>query len=216
MSLSFPVPANEFTGLLKVASLKWDLAEYYQEFGTAMGQIGRNEIAAPKWTAEITTAPLEIDEARKINAIMRRIGPYGFFNLTNPMAPFPIADPNGSILGDASVTIYDVGARAVRLAGLPQHYRLQWGDMFSVTYGSSPTRQALFEVADDVTVPVSGISPWMEITPPPKAGVVEGLAVRLKQPIARMMFASRDPGIAEALHVTGASISAIEAPLAAG
>ena len=215
MTLTFPVPAGDFTALLKVASLKWDLAEFYQEFGTAKGEIGRSEIAAPKWTAEITTAPLELNEARGINAIMHRIGAYGFFNLTNPLAPYPIADPDGSILGASTVSVYAVGARAMRLQGLPASYRLQWGDYFSIAYGSNPGRQALFSVSDDVTAGVSGITPWFEVTPPPKVGIVASQEVRLKRPFARMMFASRDPGIAEGMHVQGVSFKAIEAPLAA-
>jgi hypothetical protein len=209
MTTTFPVGVSDFMALLPIRSVRWRLSEFYEESGTALGQIIRSEIAAPKWLAEVEIAPQTHDNARRVRSIIRRIGKYGTFNLYNPAQAYPASDPDGSIVGSSTVTIHAISGRTIRLTGLPASYDLAWGDMISV---SGSGYRGLFEVNDDISANGSGITGFFEVTPSPKAWMDDGDSVDLKKPTCRMMFLDYDEGGSEIAYASGGTFTAIEAP----
>lgn len=212
MAISFPLAANEFFDILRVFSARINLEEYVEVSGTAQGDIIVSEIADPKWAAEITISDMPEDEARKAGALMRRIGSFGTFNVFDTQAEYPMSDPDGSILGSATVVIASIGSsrRQLSLSGLPADYELNAGDRFHVNYGSSPVRRGYFEISEDVTANGSGVTGLFDVSPWVKTGITTGLTVDLKRPSCRMRFRSYDPGTNEMTHRSGMSFSAIE------
>ncbi|HMR51182.1 MAG TPA: hypothetical protein PKA33_01745 [Amaricoccus sp.] len=210
MAVTFPLSVTVFQDTLKVVSVKWSLSEFVITSGVTAGQIVTSEVASPKWSAEIALAPSYHDDARKVRAMLRRIGAANPFYLYNPAAPYPRMDPDGSALGSATVTIASISGRQMSLTGLPAGYQLKWGDLFSVDYGTAPVRRALFEVNEDITANGAGTTGNFEVTPPPKTGVVAGLAVTLKKPSCKMRLLSHDAGITEPMIASGITLQAME------
>jgi len=210
MAITFPIASTVFAETLRVRSVAWRLEEYVITSGIASGALVTSAIAAPKWAAEIALAASAGDDARKVRAMLRRIGPHNAFYLHNPAAPFPRMDPGGTILGASTVTIGAISGRQITLTGLPASYALKWGDMLSVTYGASPERTALFEVDEDITANGSGVTGFFEVTPAPKAGMAAGNAVRLKKPVAKMRLVDFDPGSDEPAVANGITFRALE------
>lgn len=211
MAITFPVPAAEFAALLHVRSVRWSLREFIETSGTGSGQFLTAEIAPPKWVAEITTAPMAINDALRARALIRRIGAHGTFLLFDPDTPHPVYDPKGEINEGFTVTVAGVTETTLRLQGLPAGYELHWGDKIGINYGSSPLRRALFEVCEDLAANGSGVTPVFEVNPPPKIGITAGSAVNLRRPTAMMKFLTYDAGGSD-LHIDqGMSFTAIEA-----
>ncbi len=209
MPLTFPVPTADFADELRVASVQWNLSDIYVQSGTRGGKILRAETADPAWTGTLSLAPMSIEDARQVRAKIRRIGAYNKFNLYNPEAPFPRYDPTGSVLGNATVTVSAIGPRSLRLQGLPSGYRLAWGDFVSVVRGGN---RALFEVAEYVEASGSGVTPFFDVTPPPKVWMQTGDVADLKKPAARVLFDQIDTGTSAEWIASGISFSVIEAP----
>lgn len=209
MAISNPATVGEFANLLRVQSSQFSLQEFVETSGSARGDMIVAQIAAPKWSAEVTLGAMTADMARRTRATMRRIGMGGHFLLYNYESPYPRNDPDGSIIGSATVQIDGFSGRSIRLRGLPSGYQLVWGDMLSVVYAGG--RRALYEVNDEVTAGGAGFTSLFEVTPPPKVGIADGDAVDLVRPCARMMFAEYDASATdEAFIAGGISFKAIE------
>lgn len=210
MAVTFPLSSTVFSETLGVSKVVWTQLPGHLTSGTAAGAVITSEIVSPKWQATIELAIQYIDDARKAVSMLRRIGPHNPFYLHNPAIPYPQSDPNGSILGSSTVTIWDINGREVRLTGLPAFYALKWGDMFSVNYGSNPLRTALYEVNEDVSADSFGNTPLFEVTPAPKFGMSIGSPVRLKKPVAKMRLVNFDPGASSSIFTDGTVFEALE------
>lgn len=214
MAISFPLAASEFFTALRVVSCRMTIEEYVEVSGTARGEIIVREVAAPKWAAEISLSEMPVEEARQAAALMHRIGRTGTFNVYDTQAEYPAADPDGSILGSADVTIASIGSgrRSVSLSGLPAGYVLTAGDRFHVNYASDPVRRGYFEIAEGAVADGSGDAGPIDVSPWVKTGITAGLSVDLKRPSARMQFRSFDIGTGQYMtHRSGMTFSAIEA-----
>ena len=214
MPIVFPLVATSFADLLLCQSFRWTLSRFVESSGTALGQVITNEIAAPKWRAELELISLRHADAAKLQALIEAIGVAGTFYLHNPAHPGPRLDLAGTVLGGASVTIGTVGAtnKTLALVGLPAGYVLSVGDMLSFSFGSNPTRRALHRVVEAATANGSGATGNFEVRPFLKAGVSDGLAVTLVKPSAKMMIepGSFEPGTAGRVFTRGMAFTAIE------
>jgi len=210
MALTFPVPLGEFFDELQVQSVAFELIESYAESATRGGRLIRLELGDARWSAQMGLSPMGAGDARRVAAMIRRIGAYNKFHLYNPEAPFPRLDPDGTGLNGTDVRVHAVGGRTLRLTGLPGGYTLSWGDMIAVTYAGG--RRQLFEVSDYVEALAGGVTTHFEVTPPPRLGIAIGDPVDLRKAAGRFAFTSRDIGstdFTERLR-SGVTLSAIE------
>ena len=79
--------------------------------------------------------------------------------------------------------------RRLKISGLPANYVLTLGDIIGFTYGSSPTRYALHQVASvSVTASGAGLTDWVELDPPIRAGATTSTAVALDRPTCKAVL----------------------------
>lgn len=211
MAYTFPLAIGEFAGLLPVSSFRWVLERFEETSGTAFGDILTSEIAAPKWRAEVGLRPMPVTEANDLQAMFEVLGSSNTFDLYDLRKCFPASDPGGDAIAGHVLTIHAVGTSALRLAGLPNGYRLTRGDMVTVLYGPAPQRRALYRIAEDAIAQPSGITPWFEVRPHIKTGTVAGDVASVWRPAARMQVTSYDPGDRAGRYVGGMGFTAIEA-----
>lgn len=215
MAITFPVPVSGFASRLRVSDFRWQLREFPEISGTAIGQVIVNEIAERRWRASVKLARMSPAAAADIQATIEAIGPSGHFLLCDPSRIGPALDPSGAALGSSDVTIHTIGAdnRSLRLQGLPAGYVLSRGDMLSIAYGASPVRRMLARAAEAATASGAGITPLFEVRPFLRNGVAVGQTVTLVRPAAKVIFepGSFDPGTPfTKLLVGGMTFTAIE------
>jgi hypothetical protein len=181
MSFIFPLQLNEFTEGLRVNSQDFDLSESLRATEDGGGRMLVSEDGPRFWQGSVTIATdthADQDRAQALAQVMRSAG--ASFMIGNLKRKFPKADPAGSILGAASVTLSSpvAGADTVSLAGLPSGYVLTAGDYLSFQYGAADEKTALHQVtvggaaAPDGTLIVGVVS---RVRP----GVFDGAAVTL-------------------------------------
>ena len=198
MALTSPLLHADFADRLRVLSFRWALQRAQQMSGTGGGDLIKAEVGEPKWTAEVTCAPLTRDQANDIQATFEYLETAGAsFYLYNRLRPYPANDPTGGGIVSSTVTVASIsGNKAVALTGLPASYVLSRGDFLTVTYGSAPIRRALLRVMETVTASGAGVSPQFEVQPFLRTGIAVGQAVDLTKPYCRMTLVpgSYDPG----------------------
>ena len=187
MVATFPLPLADLVDLLKIRSVQWRKFRQEELSGLGSGEFLTHDLAPELWEAECETPPMSLAEADQLEARFELLnGSAETFLLYNPRRMYPQADPDGSILGDSSVTISAIGEdrNTVSLAGLPAEYEITIGDMFSVVYGS--TRRALIRFAESATVDAEGDLGPVEVRPHLRAGITTTLAVELVKPCCKV------------------------------
>jgi hypothetical protein len=212
MAITFPLALSAFSDLLRTVEFRWRLERFVEHSGTAIGDAITNEIAAPRWRADVALAAMPHDVAADLQALFEAIAPGGTFYLSNPTQPGPRDDPLGVTLASATPTIDALAGNVMAINGLPPGYTLRRGDMLHFDYGSDPTRRALHRVAEDVTADGSGLTASFEVRPFIRTGSTVGAAVTLLKPAAKMMFlpGSVDAGAAGLVVTSGKAFTAIE------
>jgi hypothetical protein len=180
MSYTFPLSVAEFADTLGVAQLKWTNQNTRELSGLGSGQILEADLAPQLRTADLTLRERHHEDAQaieaKLNAIIRSMGT---FYLYDPRRPAPKADPDGAILGAATVTIHSLpDAKSISLEGLPASYVLSAGDPIAFDYGS-PARRWFGEVAEGVTADSEGTTAAFEVSPFLPAAASTGTTVAL-------------------------------------
>lgn len=149
--------------------------------GIGSGQILRAEMATPLWEVDINTTISEFDDGRRIRALLNSIDvPGGYFYLYDPIAQYPINDPDGSIMAGETIQIQTVGTDgSVSFANAPAGFVFSPGDVFGVTYSG---RNGYFEIYESVTVAGDGTTDQFFTTPRVPAGVTALTAVTVIRP----------------------------------
>ncbi len=190
MALTYPLSVTTLADLLKIASVTWSLFRNDQVSGIGTGQVIGAELTSPLWTADVQTDALPNADARKVKALINSLaGPINSFYLYDPVGKYPANDPTGTILAASTPTIdsLNVNNKALVIAGLPIGFVLSAGDYFHFDYGS-PSRRALHECAETVTVLGTGKTPEFEVSTFFRTGVVTGLSLTLLKPAAKVFI----------------------------
>lgn len=191
MTLSFPLPLSDYWDQLPVSTLSLDCPAQVETSGTGGGQILTREIAPRLWTGSVALGRLTPAEASDILPLIDLVrGPGASFMAHDLMRPYPLLDPDGSVLDAAAVTVGAIGAsfRDLRLAGLPPNYPLRRGDMIGVNWGASPVRYGLHRIVVASSTDASGLTGWIEVAPAIAAGVAVGSAAVLARPAIKAVI----------------------------
>lgn len=213
-----PRSLAEFWDLLPVAAgTTWTEKRNDELGGTGGGDSIPIELATPLWSGEVVLDFSEWPEARRLAARVRSLeGSRQTFLMPNPIAEYPAADPDGSILGANAVTIAAIGSdnHSISFTGLPAGYQLGWGDLAEVVFSSNPVRHYVFELHGDVTADPDGLSQPVAVYPHVWPGVIEGAAVNFRRPAAKMLIVagSLREGVIRSGIVDGMSFSVLQRP----
>lgn len=214
MALTFPLAASVLADTLGISSVKWRLQDNREFSGLGSGQIVEVDLAPSLWAGEVELyeryhADMRAIEA-KINAIIRSSGT---FYLYDPRLPYPSTDPDGTLLAPyTNVQIASLpDAKSMSLKNCRPNFTIPAGSYLSFDYGSSPTRRAFHEFAEDATTNGSGVSSVFEVSPFIRPGAAVNQVVTLLKPAmrARIVPNSFQPQSAGALTST-ASFSVIQ------
>lgn len=185
------MPTTDLMSALVVSSATFTLAQRKEFSRQAGGSPREADLGPPIWTAKIGVGPMPNDDAEAAAALIDKMQcDSDTFYVWNPRRQYPRMDPDGSILGSNTVTIYalDADTRYLRLAGLPVGYKISIGDFLSWDQGSSPVHRCLHRFVGAATADSNGRIPLTAVVPHIKAGASTGLTVSLKRPAAEMMI----------------------------
>lgn len=182
---------TELINVLPVSEVRF-LIDWNQEVSLQGGTSRGADLGEPLWTARITCSVVTRAEQRQAEAFVDELkGVTGTFLLWNPKAQYPEADPQGTILGAAAVTIHTIGdsGNTVRLAGLPVGYQISAGDFFSFQHGAEPSvRRCLHKFTRAGVADGGGVTPALKVAPRIREGATAGLAVSLKRPTGEFII----------------------------
>lgn len=217
MSFTDPRPLAEFADLLPIKSRRWREQRSDELAGLGSGDTLALELATPLWAVDVDIDWSRWAEARQLMALVRSMdGPLRSFLMTNPLAEYPAADPDGTILGTATVTIDDIGSdnSSLAFAGLPAGYDLGWGDFGEVRFSSGPERRYVFEIRGEVSAAGDGTTALVQVGPHVWPGVAEGQTVYLKRPAAKFFIVpgTLQEGLVRRGLVDGWSFTALQRP----
>jgi len=205
MALTYPLVASVFADKLRIKSAPFVLQHQQELSGVASGNLQAADLAPAFWQAEVETVPLTEAQAAQIMALINSLaGAVRKVYLYNPSLTGPQADPDGTILGAASVTVGSVASSySLTLAGLPASYVITCGDYFSISYGT-PSRTYLGQFAEGGTANGLGAMGPVDVAPAMPAGIVATNAVMLIKPQAKCKIVpgSAYPSIINPLHQT--------------
>lgn len=192
MALSFPLSLAAFADTLRVAAMDIGLGSAVEQSRTGAGEVFTADLGARLWRGRMTLVPAATATQAAVQAILNRLTDVGAtFRLTDISHQYPTLDPDGSILGAASVTInaLPAGGRELRLIGLPTGYTLSRGDYLAFTYGSSPVRYAFHQIVTGATSTGPGVqTSLIEVMPPIRAGATVATTVSLRQPAMKALI----------------------------
>ncbi len=186
MSLTFPL--TDLIDRMLVKTCEFDL-DFNQDISLAGdGGLWVKDLAPPLWQAKLTSNELVHAKALQCQALYNAMGgSLQTFLAWNPLAPYPQADPSGTILGASTVKIHtvDSGMVLLRLKGLPVGYVVTLGDFLCFDYGAGPSR-AFHQIAETAVADGTGVTPLFQIAPPLRTGAAADQIVTLKKPAALM------------------------------
>lgn len=212
MAVSYPYSLPAFADLLKISSVVWDIQRNDELSGSGDGRVWQAELAPPLWTGTVTLADMYNAEAKQIAARIRKLhGAQEALFLYDPLSKYPQADPDGTKLGAASVSIAALGSdnASLSLKGLPSGYRLTVGDKMQIGYGG---RYAFLEVSETVAANGAGTTPVFGVFPHLPAGFSVDLGVVLLLPACKciIMPGSHNPGTASGMITTEATFKIVQ------
>lgn len=186
MAITYPLPIT-FIDSLKLNDAAFTLEFGQDVTGLASGLILGKDLRPALWKFEGQTIPHRNNLVPALEAKFRSMkGVIKTFLVYNPMAPYPYADPTGSIIGSNNVQVSSVtvASSTVAFKGLTAGYVLTAGDYFSVSYSSG--KIGFHQLLESVTANGSGVTAAVEVTPPLRTGIAADDAVTLKKPYAEM------------------------------
>lgn len=207
MALTFPYAIASFADLIRMSSVRMTLVDEQQISKGGGGKIIVADLAPKFWSFDVTLITLEHPQARQVRALINALdGSMNDFYLYDPRYAFPVADPDGSLLGTSTVEInsLDGNNKELTLKGLPSGYVLSAGDMLHFDFGT-PTKRALHEIAVGGTANVSGVTGSLEVRPHIRPGAAVNAAVTLIKASARVKIVpdSFDPGMGKGMMTSG-------------
>ena len=212
MAISYPYALPAFADLLKISSIVWDIQRNDELSGSGDGRVWQAELAPPLWTGTVTLADMYNDEAKQVAARIRKLhGAQEALFLHDPLSKYPQADPDGTKLGAAGVSIGALGTdnASMSLKGLPAAYKLTIGDKMQIAYGG---RYAFLEVSETVAASSTGVTPTFGVFPHLPTGIAADMGVELLRPACKcvVMPGSHNPGTASGPITTGATFKIIQ------
>lgn len=186
------MPTTDLMSALPISSVTF-MPQWRQEFSRQAGGKPRVADIGPEvWTAKISAELMLNDDAEAAAALIDKMrGSLDTFYVWNPRRQYPRRDPDGSILGSNTVTIYglDTDTRLIRLAGLPVGYQISVGDFLSWDQGTDPNiHRCLHRFVAAAIADSNGRIALTEVAPHIRVGASIGLTVSLKRPAAEMMI----------------------------
>lgn len=193
MALTFPLSLATFADTLLVQSATCDLPEQLQQSRTAGGEQLSADMGERLWTGRIDLGAMVRGEIGRPDVLIQVLKAAGrSFHMYDRRRPNPLADPTGTILGAAAVTILALGGdpREMSLAGLPAGYTLSAGDYLSFEYTAlAVTRQALHRVVNSTVVANgAGQTPLFEVIPALRPGAAAAAPVTLKKAFCKAVM----------------------------
>ncbi len=170
-----------FAGL-QYSVFRIDSVEPVESNQMASGAITAS-LGDPLWVVTMTLADGPSALSRASDAVLSRLRrPGQTLTVYDPTVNGPAADPKGILLGESAPVIGDLDADGVSLTieALPAGYVLSPGDWLGVTVGSVPQ---LYRVVIGAQADASGTTPLIEVEPPIRFDVTEGLALTLVRPV---------------------------------
>lgn len=204
--LTFPMPLADFADGLRVRSLDWDLSENRRTSRSGGGEILTADLGPRLWRGTVKVAPNTHRAQASAQALAQALRSGGRTFFVSPWkSQYPVADPDGSILGAAAPSLKEPtgGSDVVTIQSLPVGYDLRPGDYFSFAYGSSPTRYALHQIAAVSGVADANGEVQAQVVPAIRPGAADGDAVTLVKPFCKAIlvpgsFKSSSIGLAAA------------------
>ena len=182
MAISFPRTDIMSLCYYSAQSEPWELQLRQEYSRTAGGVTIGKDFGTGLWKGGFTTSPLFIDDMVDFEAALNSLdGVINTFEAYDLRRPYPKANPTGAFSDTG--TIYAVsGAKALRLTGLDTAQVISRGDYLSFDYGGN---RYLHQAMETVTA-ISGVTPFFEVRPYLKTGLVlsPAIAVKLKKPSA--------------------------------
>jgi hypothetical protein len=122
------------------------------------------ELAPPLWQMQFATPTIDAEDAMELQTWLELLqGGLKLFKAYHPMLTYPLAYPNGfggltKVGGgdfDGTCTVIDFGETldSLTLSGLPNGFKLRFGDMISMPFGDT---QILHRITSAVTAGSSG------------------------------------------------------------
>lgn len=209
MSITFPLPATDFAGILPVRRMSFRLDRSVTFSETGDGDLITHQLGQRRWVGEIELDREPILLASRVKALIEVLGEAGAsFLLPDLTRRGPLADPAGVALAGSSpvLSAIDPGLRILGLSGLPAGYVLSAGDYLGWQYGSSPVRHAVHRLVNTVTASGSGVAAGLIVSPPVRTGVQVGAAVQLVQPAVKAKLVEEDYGMGGSVLTDGAML----------
>ena len=159
---------TDFADEMRILSDSFDLSDGEMKVGrTRGGGLVRAQNGTRLWRGSITLAPHYPREMREVDALVRALQePDAFFEIVDPFAGFPAADPAGLGLPDDIRIIEWVSddGRLVDVSDLPDGYALGPGDRFSVEYPASLSTVRGYHEIRSTTTAAGGLA-QLEVSP---------------------------------------------------
>ena len=206
-----PLALSVIFNHLKIASVEWSIQRNDEFSGLGSGDAWQAELADPHWIGDVTLGRGLHDELKQAAALIRRLdGARQAFMMCDPLSLYPQADPKGTILGSATVTIRSVGVdRSIaRLGGLPSGYVLTVGDKLQITQGNMIR---FHEVSQTVSATGAGNADVL-VFPRLALSLEVGAVVALKRPACPVIVepGSHKPGVARRAITEGAGFRVLQ------
>ncbi|MGM4981867.1 hypothetical protein [Rhizobium sp. 11_C7_N12_5] len=131
------LPLEQVFDFLPIASVDWNIQRNDELSGAGSGDMWTAELSDPLWVGEVTLGVGRNDELKQAAARIRSLrGTQVAFMMCDPISQYPQADPKGSILGNAVVTLRTIGPDRItaRMKGFPPGYVLTVGDKLQINY----------------------------------------------------------------------------------
>lgn len=160
----------------------WDLKQRQEYSRTAIGRTTGKDLGPALWAGGFSSVPMSSDDMVDFEAALNSLdGVLNTFEARDLRRQYPRSAPTG-VFGDTG-TIYAIQSnKSLRLTGLDSAFVISRGDYLAFDFGGN---RYLHQAMETVTA-VAGLTPYFEVRPYIKAGLVlsPSIAVKLKQPSA--------------------------------
>ncbi|MEL7098293.1 MAG: hypothetical protein AAGM84_05635 [Pseudomonadota bacterium] len=174
MATTFPLSVGDFIERFPISSITMSVGESLVTSRTRSGEVLRADLGIRPWQGKVELGRMLPEEYRAVQPLlMVAASAAASFMVYDTQFSGPLNDPSGAILGSATPAIgaVDIGARSIRIKDLPAGYQLVRGDRIAFTYGTNPVRYSLHSVVNQIpTADGAGLTPFIELTPPPPIG----------------------------------------------
>lgn len=150
------LPLEQIFDRLPIASVDWNIQRNDELSGAGSGDMWTAELSDPLWVGEVTLGVGRNDELKQAAARIRSLrGTQVAFMMCDPISQYPQADPKGSILGNAVITLRTIGPDRItaRMKGFPPGYVLTVGDKLQINFQDLI---AFVEVGETVAADAAG------------------------------------------------------------